>query len=1015
MKLSRKSTTALLVLCTTSSLLISGCSSSDKNLNPSSNAASPSEQKNPAIASTTIIGNVIKGTVKNADVNFYLINENKIGNSPFARTKTDANGNFTLVMPNGNVSDSIFIEVSGAADGSSKMVCDAEICGVVGVVDGEDADGSGSFEFGEDITVSDDFRLSTIVSDYKNSPELRVSVTPISHFAVQRAKKKGDLSYQSIKAEMKNLADLLKLPKELSQVLAVDITRTLSGDLDRNSVRYSLYSAAVAAYAHKHRLPINAAIEKIDAELFDAAGNVNRELLLELLGYAHKEAQRIAKGAAWLENLLTEILLVINDYECAPMGADNCGPIGGGNPPPSPAGELPKIKQFVKDFRVWVRDLTMQNNPALANFSARSRMVGKVWEDDIKVLGSALNDVLPGIAQAVSPAYQFCYYCEAEGVIFAAAIEKELTIGDLHYHLGGDGTLDIEGRIRDVDVDIQLQLPSPEDWSTSHSIDVAAGRLSRNNMDLVISKGSTINAVFNQGVRVVDLLERAQDDQVPVATQLTAAIKFGVNAEYGIAPGGTVDFESAATSEWLDTADWNISPEKSRSGTRSLKSPATDNNETSRASAAINTWGGYLSFDYAVESEAGYDFFNVYVDGERVLSVSGYQPEFKSANIFLAPGEHTIIWEYSKDASVGHNKDAVWLDDIQFPVLAADNTGELVSRNILSGTMSVTAYKLNQPWQFTSQTYLPGDIRVNAIFSNEFIVANEIEEDEIELNVAARIANAAEFEPPQPYDEGTLAVLGNYTVSDRLFTFNLQSWSIRITPAGGQTYLYEVYRTGESTPIQSYTATSTGLTMKDVAGDLIENSGIGMHVIVPQEGLYITTLLKSSPWGTYKNSRFSAEGGNIYGYLAEPFDPTETAEQFLKVSASFEMELKPYDLPHLIFGSSLTRDTLNEGSFEFYLIVDGQRFNFSSQYWYNLIGFGNTDVSVDLKSPKLTVENQDGVTLELLFPNKKNGSGKDEPPVEGTLNYNGKTYGTIKRVKGITTVEYIDNTGESIN
>src|SRR5690606_29166845 len=145
---------------------------------------------------------------------------------------------------------------------------------------------------------------------------------------------------------------------------------------------------------------------------------------------------------------------------------------------------------------------------------------------------------------------------------------------------------------------------------------------------------------------------------------------------------------------------------------------------------------------------------------------------------------------------------AVWIDDIQFPVLAGGSSEETVSHNILTGNLSVTAYKLHEPWQFTSQSYLPGDVRISAIFSKQFLVGEGIEEDNIHLTLAANIANAADFEPPQPYDEGTLAILGNYTVSESLFTFNLQDWSIHITPAGNQTYLYEVYQSGEDEPVQ---------------------------------------------------------------------------------------------------------------------------------------------------------------------------------------------------------------------
>src|SRR5690606_31542255 len=145
------------------------------------------------------------------------------------------------------------------------------------------------------------------------------------------------------------------------------------------------------------------------------------------------------------------------------------------------------------------------------------------------------------------------------------------------YRLSSDGTLDIEGSIRDVGVDIQLQLPTPEEWGTAHSIDITAGRLSRENMELVITKGSTITAVFPENLSFEEIIGQVQNDQVPVATQLTASVEFFIEAEYGLTPGGTVDFESSIDAEWLDTGDWTVTTAKARSGTASLRSPVIGN------------------------------------------------------------------------------------------------------------------------------------------------------------------------------------------------------------------------------------------------------------------------------------------------------------------------------------------------------------------------------------------------------------------------------------------------------
>ncbi|MCR6653398.1 MAG: hypothetical protein NVV73_18710 [Cellvibrionaceae bacterium] len=285
MKPFNKSTNTLIAICASSCLLISGCSSSDKS--PSRNALS-NQQQSPdiGVTQTEISGNVIKGAVKNADVYFYSLGDNGVSKTPFTNTKTDSNGAFSVTIPSSTLSDAVYVEVQAAADGSSQMICDAEICGSSS--DGEDANGNGHIDFGELVNLSDDFRLSGAVTNFKNSENLSVSVTPISHLALQRAKRKGKLDADTINNEMNELAALLNLPATLSQLTAVDITRLPAGDPALDSIRYSLYSAAIAGYAHNHKLTLAAALKKIDEELFGPNGEVNRDLLLELLRLAQK-------------------------------------------------------------------------------------------------------------------------------------------------------------------------------------------------------------------------------------------------------------------------------------------------------------------------------------------------------------------------------------------------------------------------------------------------------------------------------------------------------------------------------------------------------------------------------------------------------------------------------------------------------------------------------------------------------------------------------------------------------
>ena len=155
MKLIKIPRSVLFLICTTPTLLISGCSSGNNNSRPSAHAVTTPESqvKDIEVAKTTISGNVIKGAVKNADVYFYQVNNNQVGDTPFANVKTDESGSFTLDIPSKSLTAVVYVEVQGAADGSSTMTCDAEACGMA--AEGEDKDGDGVIGFGFNVDVSD--------------------------------------------------------------------------------------------------------------------------------------------------------------------------------------------------------------------------------------------------------------------------------------------------------------------------------------------------------------------------------------------------------------------------------------------------------------------------------------------------------------------------------------------------------------------------------------------------------------------------------------------------------------------------------------------------------------------------------------------------------------------------------------------------------------------------------------------------------------------------------------------
>ncbi len=161
-----------------------------------------------------------------------------------------------------------------------------------------------------------------------------------------------------------------------------------------------------------------------------------------------------------------------------------------------------------------------------------------------------------------------------------------------------------------------------------------------------------------------------------------------------------IDFENnnLSTFGWYSpessTSDWGIvNTNTSESNVYSLKSGDITHNQKSIAEIMFNSFGGRLSFDFKVSSESRYDYFNVYVDTDRVLRVSGENsvaeggisgieeiPTYKHFEYDLSSGFHRIIFEYYKDGSVSNGSDSTWIDNVDIPAIPdSDEDGILDS------------------------------------------------------------------------------------------------------------------------------------------------------------------------------------------------------------------------------------------------------------------------------------------------------------------------------------------------
>lgn len=1015
------------VLVTLSVLLFQACSDNSKA--PSATALPP--KTDTAVETTLINGQVVKGAVSNAQVDFYTINPTGVASTQaFATVITDENGEFELELETLALPELLYIEVLGAADGGTTMSCDAEVCGSTSVLSGDDTNGDGFIGWKETIYLSPDFKLSAILADFKNSAEISIAVTPLSHLAVQRAIAENNLSRENVLHHVGIVASLFNLSENLMQAPAVDITSVTAAStdgtedpatiLDMDEINYGLLNSMFAEYASRKGITIEESIELVAGAFYTDHGSFSRELVIELLDAALANARYLSGEDVRLQQLITDLQLLIVRYTCNVYG-DSCDPITPIPPTIDHDEELATVKAFVSDFRAWSKDLAEQTDPVVEKIKGRVALIDNLWEKDFKEMSAVLSDLLPGIAQTVSPSYSFCYICYNRGQpLYTDGSSKTLLLYGLEYNLEADGAMHIGGELRGITVDIDLQIPDIHEWAQTQTIEITGARLSKNNLNLVLSEGSHITVVYQDEQSFSQIARAINSDyyELPEATELSLVANIFLQSDISVRNKTLMDFEDDNVNSGVQfTGNWSIDSTKSATGSRSLKSNRITHRQNTRTTAEFTTEGGYLSYSYAVSSESRYDYLNVYIDGNRVLRLAGDHTNFATRSHYLSPGRHTVIWEYAKDGSVNRGSDAAWIDNIQFPAIIGDNSTpeKFEARNVLSGSLALTIQHLDAVWAGNHSEYLPSDLQVQATLSSDFTV-DDVESgyDQITIRLAANIANAADFSPPQALGQGTLKVLGNYTVEADLFELTTPNGRATISRDSDTDYIFSEYLSGEEDPYSTSHFFSEYSEIEKAAGDIIGNSGIGHSLIVSEQGLYLSLLLNTSPWEIYETSQFSADGGDIYGFLVQNYNPLENATQYLKIATSLELEIAFSGLQTMVVSTQLSRESLNNGDLSFSVEYDGRRLNFSSELWYSPSTFID-DASLTATSPNLTVRNQDGVSLLLSMDSTEalEADGKRIDSLKGELIYNNTVYGDIERIKGITLIRYTDGSAES--
>lgn len=119
------------------------------------------------------------------------------------------------------------------------------------------------------------------------------------------------------------------------------------------------------------------------------------------------------------------------------------------------------------------------------------------------------------------------------------------------------------------------------------------------------------------------------------------------------------------------TGNYTLTTSAAASGTRSMQI------KTGHATSNSVTLTFYLheafdmSFNYRVSSEDRYDYLTVTVDGVQKIRIAGNGQWLKYTQS-LGVGNHTVVFNYSKDGSGSSNLDAAFIDNITLPALSAE-------------------------------------------------------------------------------------------------------------------------------------------------------------------------------------------------------------------------------------------------------------------------------------------------------------------------------------------------------
>lgn len=148
-------------------------------------------------------------------------------------------------------------------------------------------------------------------------------------------------------------------------------------------------------------------------------------------------------------------------------------------------------------------------------------------------------------------------------------------------------------------------------------------------------------------------------DRQPITDAEKRFLRVGIRSLLGTAVEDPVrDWRTGGNKSWA------VATDDSFAGDHSIRSGPITHNQQSWVEIPVEG-PGVLTFRWKVSSEAGWDFLEFLIDGEKQAQIGG-EVDWEPRAFLFEEGSHTVRWRYIKDGSVSSGADAAWLDQVEW-------------------------------------------------------------------------------------------------------------------------------------------------------------------------------------------------------------------------------------------------------------------------------------------------------------------------------------------------------------